>query len=208
MGWLRALPWSHYRVDLRLDDENLAAKWRRACEESRKLGLALELALHFGKDLAQELGSLLYLLDWDQAEVKELLLFSWKYKTTPEALKNNALADLSIMFSHARIGGTDCFFTELNRERVSPGKLDFLTYSLNPQVVHHSDPQSLIESLAAQAFAVDSTRHFSGEVPIYVSLITLKMRFNPNVTSEEPPVPNGELPPQVDTRQQSLFAAA
>lgn len=208
VDWLCALPWSHYRVDLRLDDENLSAKWQRACEESQKLELPLELALHFGRDLARELGFLLDLLDRHPARVKQVLLFSREDKTTPEALKKNALADLRSMFPHARIGGgTDCFFTELNRERVSPDKLDFLTYSLNPQV-HHSDHQSLIETLAAQAFTVDSARHFCGSVPIHLSPITLKMRFNPNATSEEPPVPEGELPPQVDPRQQSLFAAA
>ncbi len=42
---------------------------------------------------------------------------------------------------------------------------------------------------------------------MYVSPVTLKMRHNPYATGAIPPTPPGELPPEVDPRQMSLFAA-
>jgi len=50
-------------------------------------------------------------------------------------------------------------------------------------------------------------RYFPGK-PLVVSPVTLRPCFNPNATGPEPVVPPGELPPQVDPRQLSLFGAA
>jgi hypothetical protein len=110
----------------------------------------------------------------------------------------------------AKLGsGTNAFFTELNRGRPAFGLLDLVCYSLNPQV-HAFDNLSLVETLAAQAPTVESTRQFCeapgrGRLPIAVGPVTLKMRFNPNATGPEPEPGPGELPSQVDVRQMSLF---
>jgi hypothetical protein len=42
---------------------------------------------------------------------------------------------------------------------------------------------------------------------VLITPVTLKMRHNPYATAAPPPVPTGELPPQVDVRQMSLFGA-
>lgn len=98
------------------------------------------------------------------------------------------------------------FFTELNRSRPPVGTLDLVCYSLNPQV-HAFDNASLVETLEAQASTVESARQFSGGLPLAISPIALKMRFNPNATGPEPESAPGELPSQVDVRQMSLFGA-
>jgi len=58
---------------------------------------------------------------------------------------------------------------------------------------------------------VTSARRLTGGLPVAVGPITFKPRFNPNATGPEPdpdPAPDpGELPPQVDPRQMSLFGA-
>ena len=204
---LKKMHFSHYRVDLRLDDADLEKQWKRALAESRQLALPLELALHFGFETARHLGDLSDLLEADQPEVKHLLIFSSDHKITPESILRQVLPDLRLMFPDTAVGaGTDCFFTELNRERVENREIDFLTYSLNPQV-HQFDNQSLVETLSAQAITVNSARAFAQGKPIHISPITLKMRFNPNATGPEPEVPEGQLPPQVDSRQMSLFGA-
>lgn len=204
---LKKIHFSHYRVDLQLDDENLEKQWKRAITESRLLALPLELALHFGFETARQLGDLTDLLEIGQPKVKQLLIFSQDHKTTPDSILRQVLPDLRLMFPEAAIGaGTDCFFTELNRERVENRDIDFLTYSLNPQV-HQFDNQSLVETLQAQTFTVESARGFTQGTPVHISPITLKMRFNPNATGPEPELPEGQLPPQVDTRQMSLFGA-
>ena len=99
-------------------------------------------------------------------------------------------------------GGTDAFFTELNRERPPLSALDLVTYSLNPQV-HAFDDASLVETLPAQATTIESAANFSEEKPIIISPITFKMRNNPNATGDK----TLSLAEQVDTRQHSFFGA-
>ena len=101
---------------------------------------------------------------------------------------------------------TDAFFAELNRNRPETRHLDALVFSINPQV-HAFDNPSLVENLAAQQAAVESARAFSDGRKVLVSPVTFRMRWNPNATAPEPLVPPGELPPQVDPRQLSLFGA-
>jgi hypothetical protein len=204
---LGRLNFTHYRVDVRLSDKDLETQWKRAVKESSQLSLSLELALHFSIETGRELGNLKDLLESDRPEIRQLLIFSQEHKCTPDNLLSQVLPDLKSMFPQVPVGaGTDCFFTELNRERVNPQGLDFLSYSLNPQV-HQFDNQSLIETLEAQSFTIESSRAFAETRPVHISPISLKMRFNPNATGPEPHTATAELPPQVDSRQMSLFAA-
>ena len=107
----------------------------------------------------------------------------------------------------AKIGaGTNIYFTELNRSRPPLEALDIVAYTINPQV-HAFDNASLVETLAAQATTATSARQFCGDRPLLVSPISLQPRFNPNATGPEPTPEPGELPPQVDPRQISLFGA-
>ncbi len=84
--------------------------------------------------------------------------------------------------------------------------LDFVAFAVNPQV-HAFDNASLVETLEGQAAAVASARRLAGDVPVAVSPVTLKPRRNPYATGPEPAAAAGELPPQVDVRQMSLFGA-
>jgi hypothetical protein len=102
--------------------------------------------------------------------------------------------------------GTDAFFTELNRERPAVEALDLVTYSLIPQV-HAFDNASLVETLETQAETVRSARRFCAGLPLAISPVTLKMRFNPGATGLELDPAPGELPATVDVRQMSLFGA-
>jgi hypothetical protein len=103
--------------------------------------------------------------------------------------------------------GTNAFFTELNRGAPPGPSADAVVYSINPQI-HTFDNYSIMETLATQPVTVVCAREIGGGRPVVVSPVTLKMRFNPVATGPIPPVPPGELPPQVDPRQMSLFAAA
>jgi hypothetical protein len=94
----------------------------------------------------------------------------------------------------------------LNRATLPLAAMDVATYTINPQV-HAFDNASLTETLAAQAETVRSARAIVGERPIAVGPITLAPRFNPNATGAEVTLPEGALPPSVDYRQPSLFAA-
>jgi hypothetical protein len=101
--------------------------------------------------------------------------------------------------------GSDAFFTEFNRNRIAPPKADAFVFSINPQV-HAFDNRSITETLEGQEAIVRTALAICDEKPIWVSPVTLKMRWNPNATGEEI-VPEGELPPDVDIRQIDPFCA-
>lgn len=66
----------------------------------------------------------------------------------------------------------------------------------------------MVENLEAQTVTVLSARQFIGDVPLVISPVALKRRFNPLATAPEPEPGPGELPRPVDVRQMSLFGAA
>ncbi|MBX3050673.1 MAG: hypothetical protein KF753_04305 [Caldilineaceae bacterium] len=205
---LRKLQIAHLRVDLRLDDPDYAAQLDRAQAEAETLGVGLEIALHLGQDPEGQLTALRGLLERRRPVVARWLIFRQGKASTPAqtvALARTHLSDLAPTAPFG--GGTNAYFTELNRNRPQADAFDLVCYSINPQV-HAFDNLSLVETLAAQAASVHSARGFVGDRPIAVTPITLRARFNPNATGPEAdPVP-GTLPPSVDPRQMSLFAAA
>jgi hypothetical protein len=104
------------------------------------------------------------------------------------------------------ISGTNTDFIFLARSVPPPELVDGLSFAITPQV-HAADNASMVETLATQGSAVSSARALAGGKPVFVSAVTLKMRHNPYATGAIPPTPAGQLPPQVDPRQMSLFAA-
>src|SRR5690606_6596188 len=98
----------------------------------------------------------------------------------------------------------DAFFTELNRNPVDAQSLDGVTYSINPQV-HAFDDQSLVETLEAQGYTVQSARRLYPDKKIRISPISFHMRWNPNATCDNKRLrePTG----WTDKRQFTLFGA-
>jgi D-apionolactonase len=142
------------------------------------------------------------------------LVFHVAEKSTGENWIRLARARLSTYDPKAAIvSGTNAYFAELNRgrppvqgSRGGPPLLDMVCYSINPQV-HAFDNASLVENLEAQASTVESARQFVGELPLAITPVTLRPRFNPDATGPQPEPGPGELPSQVDVRQMSLFGA-
>ncbi len=204
---LRALNLSHLRVDLRLTDLRYESDLRRAAMEARSLEVPLEIALILSDETDKELAELHARLEGIKPDVCTWLVFHTAEKSTTKKWVDLARKRLSGYSLQARFGaGTNAYFAELNRGRPAQAGADLVSYSINPQV-HAVDNASLVESLEAQAFTVESARQFLGGLPIEVSPVTLKSRFNPNATGPEPEPPPGELPSQVDVRQMSLFGA-
>jgi len=65
----------------------------------------------------------------------------------------------------------------------------------------------MVENLATQASTVVNARRRFKELPVAVSPVTLKMRFNPDAVGPEPQPEGDVLPSQVDVRQMSLLGA-
>ncbi len=200
---LKLLNLSHLRVDIDLTQPDYESGLRQATDEAGALGVSLELALFLTDAAEKELQAFAEVVEQVKPPIGTYLIF---HKT--EASTSAQWVDLARRYlTGAKIGaGSNAYFTDLNRGRPPVDALDLVCYSINPQV-HAFDNSSLMETLEAQAVTVESTRQFTSGLPIAVTPVTLLARFNPNATGPEPEPAPGELPPQVDIRQMSLFGA-
>jgi hypothetical protein len=204
---LRSLNLAHLRVDLHLSDAAFVTTLRRATEEAVALSVHLEVALHLTANAASELAALTDAVTAIRPRVARWLVFAQGEKSTTAGWVEQTRAALAEVVAAATIGaGTDVYFTELNRGRPPIEALDLVAYSINPQV-HAFDNASLVETLAAQAVTATSARQFISDRLLAITPVTLLPRFNPNATGPTPDPAPGELPPEVDVRQLSLFGA-
>lgn len=197
----------HLRYDIKFLNENWKEALDNAVVVSLSTGIQLELVIHFSDQAKEEALSLKEFVRWKKSIVGHLWFLWEKSRLTNNHLIQEVLEILNLTFPNTKIGGgTDAYFAEFNRNRFDASGLDFITYAVCPQV-HAFDNDSLVENITAQTDTVESARIIYPSRDIHISPVTLKQRFNVVATGEEPPVPENQLPPQVDERQMSLFAA-
>jgi len=207
-AFLKDLGLHHYRIDIFLAEKNWQSDLHRELLNAAKLKVKVEAVLHVVPEDLSVFSLCVEQLKKASDYLSCIVVFNAEKKSTGSDLLHEVVPDLRIAFPGVSIGaGTDCFFTELNRERTPTGLIDFLTFSINPQV-HAFDNQSLTETLQGQQYVVQSAQQFANGRKVHVSPVTLKMRFNPNATGPEPEPEPGEPPAAVDSRQMSLYGAA
>jgi hypothetical protein len=203
---LRILRPAHLRVDLRVWEAHWREQLERAILEAEQLGAKLEAALHLDANPEEGLPPAAEALAGCRDLLARVLVFHRHQKsTTPAALRAARAAGTGLPPGVAVGAGTDADLYQLNLQR-PPADADFIAWSMNPQV-HAFDDTSIAETPEAAAHQLNSVRRYFPGRPLVVSPITLRPRFNPNATGPAPAVPPAELPPQVDPRQLSLFAA-
>jgi len=204
---LKTLHLSHLRVDLKLSEPNWQRTLRQNALEAAQIGVPLELALFLSDAAQAELAALRAELDTLKVDVCTWLIFHVAETVTAAHWIESARAALQSYAPDAKFGGgTNVYFNELNNNRPDVTPLELVNYSINPQV-HAFDNASLVETIGALWETIFTARSFCADRLIAISPVTLKPRFNPAATSAEGPTPQGELPPQVDVRQMSLFGA-
>lgn len=207
---LRGLKLSHLRADIRLSAPDHLERLKQAIFEAETLNANLELALHLPANGEAQAHDILALLESHKKTLGRILaLHEGEAATTPQTL---SWTRMNLGKLNVPIGaGSDSNFCELNRDqalgRLELTEADFLFWSMNPQV-HAFDHMSIMETLEAQAATVRSARALGGDRQLVVSPVTLKQRFNPVATNSNEAATSDELPPQVDPRQLSDFAAA
>lgn len=205
---LKALNLAHLRVDLPLCEPDVEDRLRQASAEARALGAVLEIALFVTDGAREELEHLRGIWPRVAPPVATWLVFHASELSTQAKWVALARPTLTALAPTAKLGGgTNAYFTELNRYRPPVDVLDLVAYSINPQV-HAFDDASLVETLDAQRVTIESARRIVGDKPLAVTPVTLRPRLQPNGSPPEPLAVPGELPPQVDVRQTSLFGAA
>ncbi len=202
---LRKISFDHYQVDLKLYKKDWKVDWARIKKESAILNLPLELNLFFD-DVKNEIVSFITILEQGLPAISRVNLFNKDTLVTKNDLLDTFMPVLKEVFPKAEFGaGTNAFFTQLNRSRLPSEDLDYLVYSINPQV-HAFDNDSLVETTFSVPYTIKTVREFSENKPVNISPITLKMRWNPDATEKISPE-NNQFPENVDPRQMSLFAA-
>lgn len=201
---IQALLLSFLRAEVRLFESDWKQQWQNARDEADLLNCPLELVLWFGAAPEQQLKQFCNLVFQETPPVESILLLQKGIKVTPASLFTQLEPRLRQQWPGVRIGGgTDAFFTELNRNRPC-APFDFAAFTISPQV-HAEDDASIIENLAAQTHVVQSALSF-WKAPLHVGPVTLRRRNNPDATTAMPTI-SGELPWNVDTRQPTLLAA-
>jgi D-apionolactonase len=198
---LRALRLDHVRADVRPGEKDWQAELRRAIDDSRALGVPLEVALFLGDGPEEQLEAVAEAAEG--ADVVRFLVFKDGEVVTGPRWVRLARERLGEAFSAATFaGGTDQWFTELNRQRPDLDGLDAIAYSVTA-TVHADDDTSVMETPTAQGDTVRSARALSNGLPVLVGPVTIRPRFWPFGSFGA-----GDLPFQVDPRQCSLFGAA
>jgi len=104
-------------------------------------------------------------------------------------------------------GGMFSYLTELNRKRVPPSHLDFITHCTCP-IVHAADDLSVMQSLEALSFITRSTRAIYGEKPYRIGPSTIAMRQNPyGSATKDNPLGRRIAMADRDPRHNALFGA-
>ena len=108
----------------------------------------------------------------------------------------------------AFVGGTQFYFTELNRTHPQHREWDGICYSMSPQI-HAFTDIDVVENLDAQAETARERACPRGREAVVISPITLRRRGQlPRLPATRPPDTPGELPDSVDVRQSALLGAA
>lgn len=197
---------AHLRVDLPLAGDGVADKLAHAAKDASRLNIPLEIALFIGDNAAAELQSLAALFDQQKPGVARWLVFDTRAKSsTAQSLR---LAREALQRYGAPIGGgTNADFYQLNQSRPPADLMDFVAFSMNPQM-HAFDDTSLVETLTVIPHPVRSARQYFNGLPVVLSPVTFKPRFNAVATEADTgPLPD-ELPANVDVRQMTLLGAA
>ena len=207
---LRKIAINHLRLELNLNEpDGLEDKIKTATTIARNLGTPLEVCLVLPKDL--DFSALKNLLDdlIEKSKIFALLIFSGilgQFPISGETI-DNVRKHVSRMGDNILIGtGTNSDFLFLNRHLKNTNNLDIISYAINPQV-HAFDNLSLIETLEGQIWTVKTAAKISGGLPVAVSPLTLKPRFNPYSPSISEQLKSRDLSMMADPRQMSLFGA-
>jgi len=200
---LASLHLDHLRVDVTPSDPAHPARLRQASGEARAVGARLLVALRLSQDAPSELARLCAIAAELGTPLRAWLVYFQGEKCVSEDSFQIARRALAAGTPGVPIfGGTDAYFAELNRARPALSGADGVAYSVNPQA-HAFDDESLMETPEAQSATASSARRLYGDLPVWVSPLTLRPRFNPDAG---PDAPEGE--PPADARQRSLLAAA
>jgi hypothetical protein len=190
----------HLRLSLN-GDSQIRAAVEKALLVTQQLKIVLDLSVtaKSPEQLEVMLQSIIELKD----QIRSFYIFSASDKTT--LIGFIQVAEELIGDKSKIIGGTDLYFTELNRNQNTVDFVDQVNFSINPQV-HSFDDRTLIQNTATQKTIAKNAHRIAKGKKLSIGPITLRPRYNPNATQPDKDVSNTPLPSSVDARQRTWFA--
>ena len=192
----------HLRLSLNCLDAS-KSDVEKALAITRKLNIELDLAVT--ADNPEKVRTFLGSLGELSTQIRTVFVFSSQDKTTPVDFIKAAqerVADESKI-----AGGTDLYFTELNRNPDCANFVERINFSITPQV-HSFDDRTLIQNTATQKTIGINAALIAPSKGISVGPITLRPRYNPNATQSDKDISNTPFPSSVDARQRTWFTEA
>lgn len=177
---------------------DLAGEWLPVLEHAAAQAIALNTALDVWlvgngpvlDDAAEALVGI-------TARLGRVAIFDPATHITPPDLSRRLREFLARRGCIAQVGGgSRAAFAELNAMTLPLDELDFVTYSICPQL-HHTDDESIMDTVAAQRHTVRDALRLAAGRPVVVGPITLGLRIDPH----RPARPT-------DARQWTAFNAA
>ena len=190
----------HLRLALN-GDSQIRSAVEKALLVTKQLKIDLDLAIK--AESPEQLKAILQSIIEIKDQIRSFYIFSASEKTTPIGfiqVAEELLGDKSKI-----IGGTDLYFTELNRNQGSVDFIDQVNFSINPQV-HSFDDRTLIQNTATQKVISTNAHRIAKGKKVSIGPITLRPRYNPNATQPNKDLSNTALPSSVDARQRTWFA--
>jgi D-apionolactonase len=204
---LKNLPFSHYRIEIYLFQDDWKIHAENAVEEAIQLGYPLMFALFLDEPYYLKSNQFIMWILGFSVKVESVILFHTTLQSIPDSLIDFIMPLFRLKLPGVKIGcGTNANFAQLNRNRPETDCADFISYSIHPQE-HASDNQTLVENLKAQEYTVNSASGFAKGKEIWVSPVNIQRRFNANNENFEHPFDGEGSPPQLDARLMSLFGA-
>ena len=201
---LQDLRLDHLRVDIDATAADSGiARLTDAAAQARAIGCSLHVAIFDADESA------LNQLSQYNREVDDVVsmwfIFHADEKVTSSSSINQARRALGPQAVIA--GGTNMYFTELNRQPPDTSLIDVVNFSLNPQV-HSFDERTIFSNASTAMVIAENAPRLAGNALISISPITLRPRFNPNATDPAADVSNDQFPASDDQRQPTWLAAA
>jgi hypothetical protein len=190
----------HLRLSLN-GDSQIRSAVEKALLVTKQLKIDLDLAIK--AESPQQLKAILEPVIEFKDQIRSFYIFSASEKTTPIGFIQ--VAEELLRDKSKIIGGTDLYFTELNRNQSAVDFVDQVNFSINPQV-HSFDDRTLIQNTASQKAIATNARRIAKGKKVSIGPITLRPRYNPNATQPAKDLSNTPLPTSVDARQRTWLA--
>ena len=202
---LKKLEFAHYQVDVDMTATSWADLFIVDVRNANLLALPLKVSLTMGDDFTKDIEEFVWFCDKFEVDLHSILLLSAGQMTTTQKLADYATI-ISRKLHHIAIGiGTMYNYTEINRKRIKPQKLQFISYAIHPQE-HAFDDLTIIENIPAQAETVKTAKHIYGsDTEVYITPVTFRRRFNPYVN--DPTFRVWSSAQRADPRQKTAMGA-